>query len=645
MAYLSYGDFTTIKDLKKYIKNVICGSPVRLFLGEHYWLPSSESIRILQNDDLVLVKSRLEDVTTVKTEAGKKRRRSQLEEDDVPVSKIVKKSLKAPTIADKTSPKLKTKESVDKKRAKVVEKSENKIPDSGQGKKIMKDVEVKSSSSESESSSSDEEETKSDSRKTINGTQKTNMKNCSNSLAKKVASLEKKASVAVPKSEETSSSESSDEEATSKTSTSSSTIYVKNSTTSDSKAPIMTSSNSDEKETKKIKPNQSSSSDSSDEEEQEVTMTTKSSCLVIKNSISSDSKPLNATPSNSDEKKIKKRKRKRQPKNKNKLPKNEIITMLPGQQQQKTEPLPKVPAASKKELKAAPLPSQETLWSNKSQGRNVKTFRHQAKHIVFDDDEENESKSEATNESSILNPNETLTPVLDSSEVERSHQVGRLSTQTKPTVRYVTNSGYVTCEQVLLGQVTSIKQVKAEMKPGSNNAALSNGNSHSSQMKFESSNSTVPDVQDSTAAWSNGSFNNSKPTQNVISRQKQVNGKSDKDQKHASLMENLLNLAHSGAPLRGSRKQKSDVWMNRSVVLENTSTRDFQNSPNLNTLDKDLPSVQPKQDLSEQSESPSHTYGDISTLPLLKAPPQENSIIGFKLLEISANYTPGILYP
>ena len=323
MTYLSYNDFTTVKDLKKYIKNTICGSPVRLFLGEQYWLPSSESIRILQNDDLVLVKSRSEDVPIVKTDpVGQKRRRSQLEEDDVHVSKVAKKSSTFTAPADKTSPnasKLKTKDSVETKKAKVVEKSGNKVPESGKGKKIIKDGKVKSSSSESESSSSDEE-SESDSKKMKNGAQKTKIvaptKPHSNSLALKVTSSEKKVSVAITKAEE-----------------------------------------------------ESSSSDSSDEEEKEATKASKSSTTTA------DSKVLHLTSSNPDEKKFKKRKRKRQPKNKNKLPMKETIIMPLVQQEQKTEPVPKV-AEAKKEFKAAPLPSQETLWSSQSYGRNGKTFRH-----------------------------------------------------------------------------------------------------------------------------------------------------------------------------------------------------------------------------------------------------------------------------
>ena len=106
------------------------------------------------------------------------------------------------------------------------------------------------------------------------------------------------------------------------------------------------------------------------------------------------------------------------------------------------------------------------------------------------------------------------------------------------------------------------------------------------------------------------------------------------------LLENLLSLANSGKQMRGSRKRKSDVWSNRSVVLENISR------PELSERSTVKSEVSEKLEFAESSQSsgppePVHSYGDISLLPLLKSVPSENSKIAFKLLEISASYTPG----
>ena len=60
-AYLPFSDFSTIKDLKNYVRSQCLGAAkqkVRLFLEEPFWLPASENIRILQNGDLVTVKIR-----------------------------------------------------------------------------------------------------------------------------------------------------------------------------------------------------------------------------------------------------------------------------------------------------------------------------------------------------------------------------------------------------------------------------------------------------------------------------------------------------------------------------------------------------------------------------------------------------------
>ena len=105
----------------------------------------------------------------------------------------------------------------------------------------------------------------------------------------------------------------------------------------------------------------------------------------------------------------------------------------------------------------------------------------------------------------------------------------------------------------------------------------------------------------------------------------------------SDLLENLLSLANSGKALRGSRKRKSDVWSNRSVVLENISKPE---SSERSTVKSSEPE---KLEFAESSgpTEPAHSYGDISLLPLLKSVPNENTKIAFKLLEISASYTPG----
>ena len=62
-AYLPYSNFSTITDLKNYVRNHCLADPkpkIRLFLEEPFWLPASENIRILQNGDLVTVKTRCE---------------------------------------------------------------------------------------------------------------------------------------------------------------------------------------------------------------------------------------------------------------------------------------------------------------------------------------------------------------------------------------------------------------------------------------------------------------------------------------------------------------------------------------------------------------------------------------------------------
>jgi hypothetical protein len=114
------------------------------------------------------------------------------------------------------------------------------------------------------------------------------------------------------------------------------------------------------------------------------------------------------------------------------------------------------------------------------------------------------------------------------------------------------------------------------------------------------------------------------------------------------LLDNLLSLANSGKPLRGSRKQtsdvrthKPDVWTNRSVVLENISRTESKTS---SSEEPELLDNAASTSQNLDAPEPVHSYGDISLLPLLKSVPCEKSKIAFKVLQISANYTPGSNY-
>ena len=61
--YLSFDSFATIKDVKNHIRSILSEQSdpcpqIRLYLEEPYWLPASESVKILQNGDLIVVKKR-----------------------------------------------------------------------------------------------------------------------------------------------------------------------------------------------------------------------------------------------------------------------------------------------------------------------------------------------------------------------------------------------------------------------------------------------------------------------------------------------------------------------------------------------------------------------------------------------------------
>ena len=83
-TYLGYDQFSTVKDVKDYIKaNFLPKSEqikkIRLYLEEPFWIPASESIKILQNGDLILVKTRRDDLANVdesETNGAKKRKLS-----------------------------------------------------------------------------------------------------------------------------------------------------------------------------------------------------------------------------------------------------------------------------------------------------------------------------------------------------------------------------------------------------------------------------------------------------------------------------------------------------------------------------------------------------------------------------------------
>ena len=103
-VYLSHESFSTIKDVKKYIRSCLTeqsdGAPqIRLYLEEPFWLPASESARILQNGDLIVVKNRPDDADDEPMTSHKRRcsvttsteRRSKVDSDVSQNSNLPKK--------------------------------------------------------------------------------------------------------------------------------------------------------------------------------------------------------------------------------------------------------------------------------------------------------------------------------------------------------------------------------------------------------------------------------------------------------------------------------------------------------------------------------------------------------------------------
>lgn len=330
---------------------------------------------------------------------------------------------------------------------------------------------------------------------------------------------------------------------------------------------------------------------------------------------------------NSIEKKTKKRKRKRQPKNKNKLPATENLTPAPTRNNQEIKP---ANACIKPANSGPPRPSPFVK----------KTFSA-TKHKFFDDEEESETshldtaasqevtshslsaspvttklRNQNPETSSIRYPN--MSPsfsvsIRGSKKHISSHEDkpaayrypevtpttgtanGQLGQQ-KP--RLVANSAEISCEEAILGMVHSLKPTSLKsVEP--NNASIS-------------------------ARLPNGNHVNGSPRIDSFKRQNEVKiGVALIPGNHN--LGNLLGLAQVGSTLRGSRKRRADVWTNRSVVLENISG----------------PEQEETSEHQDDAESDHHPYGNFQDYPVLSKLPPENSVIAFKILEMSANYTPG----
>ena len=210
----------------------------------------------------------------------------------------------------------------------------------------------------------------------------------------------------------------------------------------------------------------------------------------------------------------------------------------------------------------------------------------------------------------------------------------------------------------MLGQVTSIKAAKSSSKPvgaivSSAIAAFPNGSQNKPnptqgvngrpEVNGFSESPVHPEARPFEIDSNSGPDSATRPEsliKNGPGRLQRTGSGSSTVKPENGLLENLLSLANSGKAMRGSRKRKSDVWSNRSVVLENISRPE---SSERSTVKSERPE---KLEFAESSQSlglpePVHSYGDISLLPLLNSVPSENSKIAFKLLEISASYTPG----
>jgi hypothetical protein len=437
----------------------------------------------------------------------------------------------------------------------------------------------------------------------------------------------------------------------------------------------------------------SESSDSEDEPKAKLTEQLKKSEKMSKDKVETEKKPSEEIRTENSEKK-KKRKRKRQPKNKNKLPKSEmeVVEMVPaqislekvdGKQKQKVIKKPTKNEFSsptnknsknhiffeeEETCKSSSSPSHLTLETAPSTSDNIGT-RVQSKastNVVVRAPSNPKVASKVansklvtvtTNDVSEALPNPKVNgkvtnvkPVtvktMDVTDIQSKPNLSTNGIHLKPASlvtrekpKYVANSEEVSCEQMILGQVSSLKPVKivssqnaVAVMPNGNSVKLpiekpANGVSALPIPKIVSSAELVRETFEAAANVETNKIKATPPTRSVSGRKRVQNS----SQNHDSIIENLLSLANSGSPLRGSRQRKSDVWSNRSVILENISDQDPPEHPE---------STEEHPEETFESAEP-HSYGDITSYPLLKAPPAENSIIAFKVLEMSANYSPG----
>ena len=467
---------------------------------------------------------------------------------------------------------------------------------------------------------------------------------------------------------------------------------------------------------------ESSDSESSDSDDEmnplESTSEIKKSEKVSTKNFKNKKNPKEEIRTENSEKK-KKRKRKRQPKNKNKLPKPEIEKLIAEQQQisiEKAEPQNVkekqnlTTKQKKNEFSSAPnknpkhifFGEEETCKSSSSSQSNLEPA---ASSTSVDTERVFKSKSsindvigstERTSQSNGVtasNPKVTdnIANVKQTSVVTNSANGGpsKQDLKMKPATlgtsdvtggqksQYAANSEEVSCEQMILGQVCSLKPAKIEKSqnpvaglPNGNKARLPNGKPLNGT-PFSGPKIVEPEKKKVAARVPNPvepngrNENKSASSSRSVRDDKHLGRNSNENQQ--SIIQNLLSLASSGKPLKGSRQRKSDVWTNRSVVLENTSDLDPPEHPSEHPESSKLSSEHQKSadvsieqlesgELSSESlelsseqaeetfEAPEpHSFGDISRYPLLEVPPAENSIVAFKILEMSANYSPGNL--
>ena len=308
------------------------------------------------------------------------------------------------------------------------------------------------------------------------------------------------------------------------------------------------------------------------------------------------------TPNPETEKKTKKRKRKRQPKNKNKLPTTEA-NMKPEISAPEVVPSDPVP----KRVGSNPVLSNRFSQS----GKKSSMFNQTSKHFFFQDEPMDVAQEPGASPSAHAVAPEVPPPDQEVA-APRSFLSGHYApaASSKPDVSMapspananrsyplpklwlIPNSGNISCEQALLGQVITLQAVRNSPRP-------SNGSS-------------------SPASCQNGHQVDRKRLNSNQNNTRQVLA-SESD---GPSLANLLNLAQAGNTLRGSRQRKPDVWSNRSVVLENTEVK------------TEVPTSKPG---SQNSVAPR----DYDKYQLLSGPPAVGSVIAFKFLHLSANYSPG----